>query len=310
MPPTNTAPTKLRVAITGSSGMVGSALVSSLTADGQRVDRVVRSRPSHGEEAVYWKPTEGVIEAHALEGCDAVVHLAGENIAQRWSAAAKRRIRDSRVDSTRLLVGALTRLKRRPSVLVSASALGIYGDRGDELLDEESELGNDFLAEVAKAWEAATRPAVQAGIRVVNTRFGIILSPSGGALEKLLTVFRLGAGGKAGSGEQWMSWVALTDVVRVIRFAIETGTLRGPVNVVAPNPVRNAEFAKTLGEVLHRPSFATVPRSMIKLVIGEMGEATILVSQRVRAAKLDAAGYAFRYQRLEEALRAEIAGES
>lgn len=299
-------PVPRRIAVTGSSGFLGSALVPALAAEGHQVLRVVRSRPAPGSDAVYWSPAEAVIDTPALEGCDAIIHLAGENIAQRWSSSAKRRIRDSRVDGTRVLAGAIARMREPPAVLVSASAIGIYGNRGDELLDEESAPGSDFLADVARAWEGATRAAADAGVRVVNTRFGIILNPEGGALEKLLTVFRLGAGGKAGSGNQWMSWVARQDVIGAIRFILDRDELRGPVNVVAPNPVTNAEFAKTLGHVLHRPSFATVPESMIKLMLGEMGENTILASQRVRPARLIAAGFHFRYPELESALRAEL----
>jgi uncharacterized protein (TIGR01777 family) len=294
-----------RVAVTGASGLVGSALVRLLTGGGHTVHRMVRSRPTAPTD-ILWDPARGQLDAASLEGVDAVVHLAGESIATRWTAQHKAMIRSSRVEGTRLLATTLASLRAKPKVLVSASATGIYGDRGNEVLDESSTPGADFLATVGREWEQAAEPARDAGIRVVYARFGVILSPKGGALAKMLPPFQLGAGGKIGSGRQWMSWIALDDVVGAIRFAIFTDFLTGPVNTVAPQPVTNEEFARTLGQVLHRPSFATVPEFVVKLMFGEMGRATILASQRVLPRRLKSAGFTFRHPELGEALRHEI----
>jgi uncharacterized protein (TIGR01777 family) len=294
-----------RVAVTGASGLVGSALVPFLANGGHTVHRLVRSRPT-GAMDIAWDPSRRQVDAGRLEGLDAVVHLAGENIAARWTPQQKARIRSSRVDGTRLLATALASLRNKPKVLVSASAIGIYGDRGDEILDESSAPGSDFLSAVAREWEAAADPARQAGIRVVNLRFGVILSPKGGALAKILPPFRLGAGGKVGSGRQWMSWIALDDVLGVIQFAIFTDSVTSPVNAVAPQPVTNEQFAHTLGQVLHRPSFASVPEFVVKMMFGEMGKATVLASQRVLPRKLQSAGFTFRHPELAEALRYEL----
>jgi uncharacterized protein len=294
------------VAITGSTGFIGSALVGALADAGYSVRRLVRSEGHRRAGDILWDPAGGRLDPRALDGIDAVVHLAGEPIAQRWSAAAKRRIRDSRVRGTTLLATAIASLERPPRVLVSGSAMGIYGDRGDEELDEASPPGRDFLAEVATEWEAATEPAARAGVRVVKTRTGLVLSPRGGALARLVLPFRLGIGGRIGSGRQWVSWIGLRDTVGAIMHAVSTNTLSGPVNVAAPNPVPNAELAATLGRVLRRPAILPVPATALRLVFGEMGEATLLASQRMRPRRLLESGFAFGYPRLEAALRYEL----
>lgn len=293
------------IAVSGSTGFIGSQLVPSLSRDGHEIHRIVRSRLREGD--IVWSPSERRIDAAALEGVDAVIHLAGENIGQRWTEAVKRRIRESREAGTRLLASTLAGLERPPRVLISASAVGIYGaDRGDEVLDESSEPGEDFLADVGVAWEAATEPAATRGIRVVRTRFGVVMDPAGGMLARILPVFRLGLGGRLGDGMHWMSWVSLTDLIEVVRFALRTPTLAGAVNVSAPNPVRNSEFTATLGLVLRRPAFAVVPEFALRAVYGEMAGATIFASQRVAPRRLTEAGYRFEHPRLEGALRAEL----
>jgi uncharacterized protein len=297
----------MKVLVTGSSGLIGLALIPSLAAGGHQVIRLVRPKSSSslsGVSEVRWDPAEGKIESSGLESLDAVVHLAGENIAAgRWTAEQKAKIRDSRIKGTELLCSTLARLARPPKVLVSASAIGYYGDRGAESLREESPSGSGFLAEVSRQWEAATEAAARMGVRVVLTRFGVVLSSSGGALAKMLPPFRMGAGGKLGSGKQYMSWVALDDAVGSIHQLLSDEALRGPVNVVAPNPVTNLEFTKTLGRVLSRPTVASVPSFAARLVFGEMADALLLASTRVEPAKLQNAGYRFRYPDLEGALR-------
>jgi uncharacterized protein len=292
-------------AITGASGLIGSELTRQLQRAGERVLRLVR-REAREPDEVSWDPARGTIDAAALEGVDAVVNLAGEPIAQRWTEAARRRIRDSRVEGTLLLTQALASLTHRPAVLISGSAMGIYGDRGDEELDETSATGSDWLAEIGAEWERATAPAEAAGIRVVHARTAIVLSPQGGALAKMLPFFRLGVGGTLGSGRQWMSWIALTDHVRAILHCMGRTDLSGPVNFTAPNPVRNDEFTKTLARVLRRPAFFPVPKLALDLVYGEMAEATILAGQRMRARRLLETGFDFRCPTLEGALRKEL----
>jgi uncharacterized protein (TIGR01777 family) len=294
----------MHILVTGSTGLIGSTLVPFLTTGGHQVTRLVRTAPRPGATEVYWQPETGSIATPGLEGLDAVVHLAGENIAAgRWSAEKKARIRDSRVQGTRVLCDALAQLVNPPKVLVSASAVGYYGDRGAEVLREESRPGRDFLADVCRAWEAATAPAAQRGIRVVNLRFGMVLSAAGGALAKMLFPFKMGVGGIVGSGQQYMSWIALDDVIGAIHHALITDTLHGPVNAVAPNPVINAVFTKTLGRVLRRPTLVPLPAFAARAAFGEMADALLLASTRVEPAKLQDTHYTFRYPELEGALR-------
>ena len=295
----------MKVLLSGSSGLVGSALIPVLADGGHQVARLVRSQPRDEVSEVRWDPEAGDIDAAGLKGVEAAVHLAGESIAAgRWTAAKKKRILESRVAGTRLLAEALAGLEQRPKVLVSASAVGYYGDRGEEALTEESGSGSAFfLANVCRQWEAATEPAADAGIRVVSLRFGVILSGAGGALPRLLTPFRMGVGGRLGSGNQFMSWIALDDAVGAILHTMGTESLRGPVNAVAPQAITNREFTKTLGRVLGRPTVFPLPAFAARLAFGEMADELLLASQRVEPAKLLASGYQFRFPELEAALR-------
>ncbi|HEV2094507.1 MAG TPA: TIGR01777 family oxidoreductase [Rubrobacter sp.] len=291
----------MNVLISGATGLIGSALVPELEADGHTVTRLSRSQA--GANIVRWDPSAGTIDGD-LGGTEAVVHLAGESIAQgRWNPDKKRRILDSRVRGTRLLAESIAALPAPPKVMVSASAVGYYGDRGDEVLTEESAPGADFLARVCREWEAAAEPARRAGIRVVHPRLGIVLSPQGGALGTTLPIFKLGGGGKIGSGRQWWSWVALDDVVGSIVHALTDEGVEGPVNVGSPNPMTNAQYTKVLGEVLGRPTVLPLPAPAARIMLGEVADALLLASQRLRPARLEATGYAFRYPRLEETLR-------
>jgi uncharacterized protein (TIGR01777 family) len=302
----------LTVLISGASGFIGSHLAKSLSADGHRVARLTRAesktrgRPG---DTVPWEPEAGTIDRTMLARVqpDVVVNLAGEPIAQRWTARRRARIRDSRVKGTRALAEALAELPAKPKVFVSGSAIGFYGaHRGDEVLDENSTPGSDFLAETARAWEQATEPARSRGIRVVLSRTGLVMGKDGGVLERMLLPFRLGFGGRLGSGQQWMSWIALDDMVGGLRHLIDTPALNGPVNLVAPEPVRNAEFTGTLARVLKRPSILPVPSAALELLFGTMADNTILASQRVIPKRLAGAGFEFRHPRLEEALRYEL----
>lgn len=293
----------MKVAITGSSGLIGSALVDALQARGDIPVRITRG-PGDG---LQWNPEHGTIDAAGLDGMDTVVHLAGEGIAdKRWTPEQKQRIRDSRVEGTTLLAATLAGLAHPPTVLVSSSAIGWYGNRGDEVLTEDSgpPSPDEFLAAVCREWEAVTAPAEAAGIRTVHLRTGIVLSRSGGALASMLTPFKLGLGGRIGTGRQYMSWIALDDEVGAILHAIDTAELRGPVNATAPNPVTNAEFTKTLGKVLHRPTFLPTPLAPLKLKFGsELVQSLLVDGQRVLPARLESSGYAFRHTTLESALR-------
>lgn len=294
----------MRILVTGSHGLVGSALVKALVEDGHEVVRLVRGERAFGSPDIEWHPEQGAADPGQFEGLEAVFHLAGESIASgRWTEAKKRAIRDSRVRDTRLLSETLGALSQRPSVFVCASAIGFYGSRGDELLTEESGPGDDFLASVCVEWEHATQPAVEQGIRTVNARFGIILDRNGGALAKMLTPFRMGIGGRVGDGKQWMSWIALQDVVAGLKFMLLDPRARGPVNFVAPEPVTNAEFTATLGRVLSRPAFFPIPAFGARLAFGEMGDALLLSSQRVEPAVLEDKGFPFYWPTLEPALR-------
>jgi uncharacterized protein (TIGR01777 family) len=293
------------VAVSGASGLFGAALLPALVEAGWQPRPLVRRGANAGE--VRWDPSAGTLDASALAGVGAAVHLAGESIAEgRWTEAKKARIRSSRLLGTHLLSESLARLPVRPDVLVSASAIGIYGDRGDEMLDEQSPLGTDFLAEVGKEWEGATAAASDAGIRVVHLRLGILLAREGGALPRMVRPFLLGAGGPIGSGRQWMSWISMEDAVRVVLEALENRAMQGPVNTVAPEPVRNAEFAARLGEVLHRPALVPVPAFALRLLFGEMADAALLASQRVVPARLNQLGFEFRHPSLREALHAAL----
>jgi hypothetical protein len=293
----------MKILIGGSHGLVGTALIKTLEADGHEIFRLVRHYPG-AETEIEWSPDRYSIQLARIEGFDAVVNLAGESIAEgRWTEEKKRRIRESRVKGTKLLGDALANLSSPPKTFICASAVGYYGSRGDELLTEASTPGNDFLAEVCVEWEKATALASEKGIRVLNTRFGVILDAHGGALAKMLPPFRMGIGGRIGSGKQWMSWIALDDVVAALKFALTNEGLSGPVNFVAPNPVTNAEFTKTLGKALSRPTLFPIPAFGVRLIFGEMADALLLSSQRVAPERLKEAGYQFQYQQLEAALR-------
>lgn len=293
----------MRILVTGSSGLIGRALVSFLAAGGHQVACLVRGNRT-GPESLVWDPDSGRIDRAALEGFDAVVHLAGENIAgARWTSQQKARIRDSRIKGTRLLADALAGLSTPPRVLVSASAIGYYGDRGEELLTEESPPGEGYLSEVCREWEAATQPASRKGIRVVILRIGIVLTPAGGALARMLVPFRAGVGGIVGNGRQYMSWITLDDTIGAIHHAITSDSLRGPVNAAAPRPVTNREFTKTLGRVLGRPTLFPAPAFAFRLAFGEMADALLLASTRISSDRLESSGYKFRHRELEGALR-------
>jgi len=297
----------MKILVSGSHGLVGKALIRSLTTDRHDIVRLVRGTPA-GPAEIEWHPNEGRIDDAALEGLDAVVHLAGESIASgRWSDEKKRAIRDSRVKGTALLSDAIARLSRLPALFVSASAIGYYGNRGDEVLTETSAPGKDFLSRVCVEWEQATKPAVEKGIRTIYARFGIILDANEGALAKMLMPFRMGVGGRLGNGKQWMSWIAIEDVVNGLKFLVEDGSIRGPVNLVAPNPVTNAEFTKALGRVLSKPTLFPVPAFGARLAFGEMADALLLSSQKVNPAVLKERGFRFAQPSLEPALRQILA---
>lgn len=306
-------PSKLgRILVTGGTGLVGSALIPALAADGHPISLLTRSTsaaPSGpaGVARVSWEPNAGKLDAEALEGVEGVIHLAGDGIASgRWTRAKKQRIRDSRVEGTRLLCEKLAEMKRPPKVLVSASAIGYYGHRGDSMVDEQASPGQGFLPEVSEAWERATRPAVDAGIRVVNLRIGIVLSRDGGALQKMLLPFQLGLGGIVGHGGQYWSWVSLSDLVGIIRHALADDSLRGPVNAVAPGSVTNREFTKALGRVLRRPTLFPLPAVVARIMLGEMADGLLLASARVAPVRLMESGYRFQHPEIEGALRAVL----
>jgi uncharacterized protein (TIGR01777 family) len=293
----------VRTAVTGASGLVGSALVPFLAAEGHEVVRLVRRAPRSKDEA-RWDPEAGEVDAAALEGVDAVVHLAGANIAGgRWTAARKALLRSSRVGPTQLLARALAGLERKPKVLVSASAIGYYGNRGDAWVTESDPPADDFLGRLSVEWEAAAEPVRAAGIRVVHLRTGLVLSAAGGALGKMLLPFRAGLGGVIGPGTQYVSWIALDDLAGVVHHLLDRADLEGPVNAVAPAPVTNTVFTKTLGRVLGRPTIAPLPAFALRLALGEMADATLLSSTRVRPERLQASGFRFRFPDLEGALR-------
>ena len=291
----------MKILVTGASGLIGSALVPHLANQGHELVRLQRAKQPDSRPS--WDPDTERISLADAAPFDAVIHLAGETIAQRWTAAAKRRIRDSRVKGTSLLSKALVNLSPSPKVLISASATGYYGDRGDELVDEQTASGSGFLAEVCRDWEDVTRPAAAHGIRVINLRFGIVLTPRSGALGKMLPIFRLGLGGKLGHGRQYWSWIAIDDLLAVIDCVLTKDTFAGPVNVVSPHPTTNVEFTDALGAVLRRPTFLGVPAFALKVLAGEMAETALLASTRVRSARLEQAGFQFKFPELREALR-------
>lgn len=293
----------MRILITGASGLVGSRLIPALAAEGHLTTRLVRAGPRDATE-YHWSPAAGVIDPAALAGCEAVVHLAGESIAGgRWSAGRKARMRDSRIGGTRLLCAAIARTVPSPRVLVCASAVGYYGDRGDEVLTDESAPGSGFLADLAQEWEGAARLAAGAGVRVVHLRFGLVLDRDRGALPIMALAFRAGLGGWLGNGRQWMSWIALDDLIAVIRHALASHDLAGPVNAVAPVPVTNRDFSRVLGRVVGRPVWIPAPELMLRLGLGEMGRELLLSSQRAVPSRLQARGFAFQHPELEGAMR-------
>lgn len=294
---------RLRVAITGASGMIGSLLAADLARAGHQVVPIVRRTPGTGE--IRWDPAGAGLDPASLSGVDAVVHLAGENIGARWTEARKRAVIESRTLGTRLLAEAVARAPNGPRVLVSASAIGYYGERGDEELTETSPPGTGFLPEVCVAWEAATAPAEQAGVRVVRMRTGLVLSKRGGVLQRMLLPFRLGLGGRLGDGRQWMSWISMRDLIGAYRHALE-GSVSGPVNAVAPAAVRNRDFTAALGRALHRPAFMVVPRTALRVAFGQMADEAILASTHVLPKVLQRDGYIFHHSGLGDALAHEL----
>jgi uncharacterized protein (TIGR01777 family) len=292
----------MKIVISGASGLIGTQLVAKLSSSGHEVIRLVRRSPKSGE--IQWNPKSGTLDAAALEGTDAVIHLSGAGIGdKRWSAAYRKEILDSRTDTTALLAKTIASLSSKPSVFLSGSAIGIYGARNDEQLTEVSTHGTGFLAEVCEQWEAAAKPAVDAGVRTVYLRTGIVLSPKGGALKKLLPLFKLGVGGKFGNGKQWQSWISIDDEIGAIEYLL-TANVSGAVNLTAPNPVTNAEFTKVLASVLKRPAIVPVPTFAPKILLGgELADALLFTGQRVIPAALNASGYTFKHTTLESALR-------
>jgi len=293
----------MKILITGASGLIGTALQKSFAEKGYETLLAARSKPKKSNE-IQWDTEKGFADDDLprLDALDAIVHLAGENIAGRWTDEKKRRLMDSRVDGTRNIVETIGKLKNKPKVLINASAIGVYGDRADEILTETSAAGDNFLAEIGKNWEAEAVKAENFGARVVRLRIGIVLAKDGGALAQMLTPFKFGLGGTIGSGKQWMSWIALEDVVRIVNFVIENENLSGAINVVAPNPATNEEFTDTLGATLHRPTFLPLPAFAVNLAFGEMGNALLLDSTRVVPNKLEEYGFEFKFPDLKAAL--------
>ena len=295
------------VAISGATGLVGTALHGLLTSEGKSVSAISRREGGTYEDSIIWDPESGLANPARLESIDAVVHLAGENIAGgRWNDTVKRKIRNSRVHGTRNLVKSIAAVEKRPKVLVCASAIGFYGDRGAQEMNETSAAGKGFLPEVCEEWEAEANAAKELGLRVVNVRIGVVLSPKGGALAKMLLPFKLGAGGIVGSGKQYWSWIGLHDLTRVIAHCINDDSLEGPVNAVSPQPLTNKEFTKVVGSVLHRPTLIPLPAFMAKIVLGEMAEALLLASTRVVPAKLQKSGFTFDHGDLDSCLKHEL----
>jgi len=297
----------MKILISGSSGLIGTAATTALKSDGHNVVHLVRPGKTTNPGDIQWDPMRATVDVAGLEGIDVVIHLSGAGIADgRWTEERKQLLRSSRIDTTRVLVDSLSRLKQKPRLLIVASAIGYYGSRGDEILTESSATGTDFLALVCRDWEAEASRAAERGIRTVMLRFGVVLSGKGGALPKMLPPFKLGVGGRLGSGQQWMSWIAIEDVLGIIRHAIANEQVSGPVNLVAPNPVRNEEFTRLLAGMLHRPAIFPAPAFVLRLAMGEMADAVLLSSDRVKPEKMLAAGYKFRFEILEPALRAAV----
>lgn len=299
----------MRIVLSGASGLIGGMLKPQLQSAGHELISLVRHEPRNVNEA-QWDPQSGRIDSSKFNGIDAAIHLSGKNVAVRWNAKRKAELIQSRVESTRLLCKTLAELDPPPKTLIAASAIGFYGDRSDETLDEDSPPGVGFFPDLCKEWEAASEPGRQAGIRVANLRIGVVLSIHGGALQKMLLPFRLGLGGPIGSGKQYMSWIEAGDLVRAIVFALENADLTGPVNAVAPAPVRQREFAKTLAHVLHRPAILPMPAAAVRLLFGEMGQTLLLGGAKVFPKRLSDAGYSFQYSHLEDALRVQILPKS
>jgi uncharacterized protein len=297
----------MKILISGGSGLIGGAAAMALKSAGHNVVHLIRPGKATNPGDVQWDPMRATVDVAGLEGIDVVIHLSGAGIADgRWTEERKQLLRSSRIDTTRVLVDSLSRLKQKPQVLIVASAIGYYGSRGDEILTESSANGTDFLALVCRDWEAEASRAAATGVRTILLRTGIVLSGKGGALPKMLTPFKLGVGGRLGSGQQWMSWIAIEDVVGIIRYAIANKQVSGPVNVVAPNPVRNEEFTRLLAGMLHRPAIFPAPAFVLRLAMGEMADAVLLSSDRVKPDQMLAAGYKFRFEILEPALRAAV----
>ncbi len=291
----------MQVLMSGASGLLGTALSQAFAARGDRVIPLVRSQVNSGADGISWQPGE-TLDPTLVSGFDAVIHLAGESVVGRWTAAKKQRIRDSRVLGTRTLAEVVPRAAQKPTVFLAASAIGYYGNRGDEVLDETSACGTGFLAETCREWEAAAEPVRQAGIRLIHTRIGVVLSKHGGALDKMVLPFRLGLGGRMGSGQQWMSWIHVDDIVGAMLHVLQNESISGPVNLVSPNPVTNAEFTSALGKVLSRPTIFPVPEFALRLAMGEMAEEVLLGSQRVEPQRLLASSYEFKFPELQPTL--------
>jgi len=294
----------MKILISGSHGFIGTAVHTSLTQHGHSLRRLIRPNQVARSDEVFWNPVEHFIEHNKLAGVDVVIHLAGENIFGRWNDKKKQAIYDSRVKSTAFLAQTLAKLSHKPKVLICASAIGYYGDREEHECIETVHAGSGFLADLCKDWEAATEPAAAAGIRVVNLRFGVVLGKEGGSLAKMMPAFKMGMGGPLGDGKQWVSWVSIHDVARVVEFALDRETLTGPVNVVSPHPVRNKEFAHAIGRALHRPEVVPVPKQMLKFMFGEMAEETVLASTKALPHKLQMEEFQFAHPDLHTALEA------
>lgn len=298
----------MKVILSGSRGLIGSALAARLSEDGHDIRQLVR-RPvstTADDSAIHWLPTQNSIDRSRLDKTDVVIHLAGENLAGNWTETKKQEIRDSRVLGTKTLCEALASIPHPPKVIISASAVGYYGNRGDEELTESSKPGEGFLSQVCQEWEAATAAAEQRGIRVVHVRFGVVVGPGGGAVAQMMPVFNAGFGGKVGSGKQWMGWISLADVIRAITFCVRTPALRGPVNLVAPAPITNKQFTQSLAKALGKPSFMSLPAFVAKRILGEMAVETVLASAKVLPAKLTEAKFTWRHENIDDAMKVAV----